>query len=346
MSQDQPKQPPEKPKSQVPGSKPEVGQSRSALQQLNHTLRQAWSRAQPVLRSQSIKVLRATIQVLEAVLTKLEAPPKTTSTEESKPVQSNATAASSESQAAPVTPSDPASGTPDQSTPVTSFKSVQDKFRPRLEQLQTWWNAILGKVRSWLPESTNQKLSDTALSGAIAGILVILLWTTSALFSGKPSPKIANVPPPQRIPAPDLTAPPELRVLEKPQPVEVSPPPPAGPVVTPSPMMLSPEQQGIADIQTQITEVGNQYANCLIQLVQTNFQAGHLTAKTSNSWYNLSSSQQDKLADELLKRAQKSNFNQLEIVDVQGTLLARSPVVGDNMVILQRQIASPELTTS
>jgi hypothetical protein len=52
---------------------------------------------------------------------------------------------------------------------------------------------------------------------------------------------------------------------------------------------------------------------------------------------NLKESQQDKLADEILRRSNELDFSKLEITDLKGTLLARSPVVGPNMVILKRQ---------
>lgn len=348
MSQDQPKPPPET-EPQTPEPKLTPSQFGSALQQVNQTLQQAWSRAQPVLRSQSIRALKATIQLLEAVLAKLEAtPPKGTSThgplESSEPT---ATGTAPESQAISLGTSEPTpEKLPERSMPVASLESFLTQLRPRLDQLQRWWSIALSKIRSWLPESVNQKFSDTTLTGAIAGILIILLWTTSALLPGKPSPKMATTPTPQRnLPVPDLIAPPELSAPEKSQPVNISPPPPA-PVVTPPPIVLSPEEQRIADIQTQVTEVGNRYADCLIQSVQTNVQAGRLTAKTSNNWYNLGSPQQDMLANELLNQAQKLTFRKLEIVDAQGRLLARSPVVGDSMVVLQRQIASPKLTPS
>ncbi len=345
MSQDQPNQPPTKTEPKTPAPKPKISQSESTLQKVGQTLRQAWSRAQPVLKAQSIKFLRATIRTLEGVLAKLEAPPKTISTAEiSTSTQPTATAESSESEVAPVASSAPASGAPDP-TPVSSPESMLDKLRPKLEQLQGWWNVALGKIRSWLPESL-QKLSDTALTGAVAGILVILLWTTSALLPGKPA-KVANVPPSQRdLPTTNLTAPPELSAPEKPQPVEVSPPPPE-PVATPSPTPeLSPEQQLIAEIQTQVTEIGNQYADRLIQSVQVNLPGSRLIVKASDNWYSLSPSQQDKLAGELLNQAQKRDLGKLEITDFQGTLLARSPVVGGNIVILKRQTPSPAVAAS
>lgn len=347
MSPDQPKQPkPTKIEPQTPTPRSE-GQFKSALQKLRQILQRTWSRTEPVLRSQSIKVLRVTIQTLEGALAKLEAPSKTAATEEPpKSAQPIANRESSESQpGSVVSPGSTSEELPERSSPA-SFESIADKLRPKLEQLQGWWNKTLGKIRSWLPESINQKLSNTALTGAIVGVLVILFWTTSALFPGKPS-RVASVPPSQpSLPATgDLTTPPELSAPENSQSVEVSPPSPE-PVATPSPILeLSPEQQLVADIQTQVTEIGNQYVDCLIQSVQANFQESRLVIKTSNGWYKLNSSQQDQLAGELLNRAQALDFSKLEIIDSQGALLARNPVIGTDMVILKRQ-SSPTLAAA
>jgi hypothetical protein len=58
--------------------------------------------------------------------------------------------------------------------------------------------------------------------------------------------------------------------------------------------------------------------------------------KISDIWYNLEKSQQDKLAAEILQRSQELNFIHLEIVDYQKKIIARSPVVGNEMIIFNR----------
>jgi len=125
-----------------------------------------------------------------------------------------------------------------------------------------------------------------------------------------------------------INAPPELKAPEQPQPVEVEPPP------TPE---LTPEQSLISAIQNQVAEVTQQYGNGLIRSIEANFLASRLIVKVNNGWYDLKESQQNKLADEILRRSKGLDFSKLEITDLNGTLLARSPVVGPNMVILKRQ---------
>ncbi|MBV8883094.1 MAG: hypothetical protein JO235_03715 [Chroococcidiopsidaceae cyanobacterium CP_BM_RX_35] len=285
MSQDQPNSQP--PLSSEPGaSQPETSQEPET--QLQPTA----NRAPTFLRAQSIKALRGTIQLLEGVLTKLEAEPPAT-----------------------------ARGTP-------SFWN----------KLQLGWSGALAKIRSLLPQNLSAKLSDTGLTAIIAAIATIAVWTTSTLLPGKPT-EVAIVPPETPVPTTEFTPPPELTSPAEPQPIEVLPPP----VPTPSPTLeLTPEQSLIASIQNQVAEITDQDANGLIQSIQANFRGSSLVIKVGDDWYSLKQSQQDKLAARMLERAKELDFSHLEVTDPQGILLARSPVVGNNMVILKRQTLDDE----
>lgn len=212
-----------------------------------------------------------------------------------------------------------------------------------LDQILNGWGAVLEKIRSFLPKNLSA-LSNTALTGIIAGIAVILVWTTSVLLPGKPQPAVvANVPDSEPAPTPTITPPPQLTAPTAPEPIEVAPSPVE---VTPSPepepspappVQLTPEQNLIASIQNQVAEISDRYADGLIQSIQANFEGSSLTVKVGDDWYNLKQSQQDKLAEKMLERSKELDFTHLEITDSQGKLLARSPVVGNEMVILKRQ---------
>jgi hypothetical protein len=92
----------------------------------------------------------------------------------------------------------------------------------------------------------------------------------------------------------------------------------------------------IAQIQDQVADVSDRYVNGLIQSVQANFRSSRLTVNAGDGWYALTEMQQDKLANELRDRAQQLNFVKLDLADSEGALLARSPVVGTEMVVLRR----------
>ena len=167
-----------------------------------------------------------------------------------------------------------------------------------LDKLQSGWSNALTKIRSLLPENLNQKLSNTVLTGIIAGIALTVVWTTSALLPGK-APDVANVPPSEQVPLVNITAPPELAAPAEPKPIEVIPQP--EPVPTPTPTIeLTPEQNLIASIENQVAEITNQYGNGLIQSIQANFEGSSLTVKVTQDWYTLLQSQQDKLAAQML----------------------------------------------
>jgi hypothetical protein len=234
-----------------------------------------------VLKVQTVKVLRFTIQLLEGAVEKLEAPPR-----------------------------------------AQPQPSVLEQLRPVLDSLWEGWLGVLRLVRSRLPASVSEKLPDWGLSGAIAGILALVLWTGSALLSPKPA-EVAQVPPS------GVQAPPELTAPEAPVPVE--------PVREPEPQ-LTPEQRLIAAIQEQVAEVTREYAEGLIQSIEANFQGSLLVVKVGDEWYNIAEKRQDKLAAEMFARAKQLDFSKLDITDTKGSLVARSPVIGGEMIIVKRRV--------
>jgi hypothetical protein len=283
--------------------------------------RQKANQSQPIWKTVIIGILRGTIEVLETAVVKLE------------------TAPPADSDAAP-----------------------------------SFWRGLLAKIRSLLPANLSTKLSDTALTGILAGIAVILVWTTSYVLTTKPA-EIATAPPAEEVPLPTPTvitlpepqpsaepippALPEPEVIPTPTPEpEVTLPPPIPepePEVTPTPIPapeptpaveLTPEEILIASIENQVAEVSDRFASGLIKSIQANFRTSNLTIKISNDWYTLKESQQDKLASEILQRSQELDFTHLEIVDFQDRLIARNPVVGNQMIIFQRRANSQEITSN
>ena len=222
-------------------------------------------------------------------------------------------------------------------------------------QVQQFWSAILAPIRFLLPINVSAKLSDLGLTSIIAGLLAVVVWTTT-LFSSPP-PQIAIIPPePVPVvttfePEPTVTNPPELIApVEESKPTEVIPTPeievtptpeievtPIPEEVEPTPKVeLTPEQSLIASIQEQITQEGDSISDGLIQSVQANFAGSSLVIQVKDDWFSLGQSEQDKLAQKLLNESQQLDFTHLEITDFQGDLLARSPVVGTNMIVFKR----------
>jgi uncharacterized small protein (DUF1192 family) len=286
--------------------------------------------AQPLVKQQGIKALKGTIRLLEQAVERLEAEPAL-----KQAPKSTAPAASTRSR-------------PGKRTQPLEAEPLQGQLQTIGRRLWRSWRGVLRQVRDRLPASINRKWSDQALTGAIVGGVVLLLWSTSILLPDRTQPTtVAKAPPAETVvPSPSpvstpIPIPPIVKAPEAPKPIESSPPP-VVPSPSPPPLKLTPEQTLIARIQNQVAAISNQYANGLVQSVQANFRSSRLIVHVSNGWYGLSRSQQDKLARELLSRSQNLDFLKLELVDDAGKLLARSPVVGTEMIILKRTTEAVE----
>ena len=202
-----------------------------------------------------------------------------------------------------------------------------------LEKVSLLWQSIVKLVRSLLPASLSQKLSDPMLNAAIAAILIVALGSTLNVLSGKPADKIAIGPSTN---LPDIVAPsapksafksklPDLVAPSAPKPVEIALPPP-----------LTPEQSLIVGIQNQVAEITNRLGGGLVKSIQANFVSSILIVKIAEDWYALSELEQNQLVNQMFKEANLLDFRNLEIRNVKGKLIARSPVVGSEMIILER----------
>ncbi len=219
----------------------------------------------------------------------------------------------------------------------------------KIAQVQRFWSKVLAPIRFLLPRNLSAKLSDLGLTGIIAGLLVVVLWIPT-LFSSPP-PQVAPIPnepvPVVTTPEPELNIPPEPELTpptEESKPIEVIPTPeievsPIAEEVEPTPVLkveLTPEQSLIASIQEQITKASDRISDGLIQSIRANFAGGNLVVQVKDDWYSLGQSEQAKLAQKLRDESQQLDFTHLEITDSQGNLLARSPVIGTNMIVFKR----------
>ncbi|WP_293354802.1 MULTISPECIES: hypothetical protein [unclassified Microcoleus] len=221
-----------------------------------------------------------------------------------------------------------------------------------LAKVGVLWQSIVRLVRSLLPASANAKLSDPILNASLAAILIVAIGLTVNSFSAKPPQKVAKAPIPAAQLSPtfdDFVAPPtakspeaianseptpakfksklpDLAAPKKPEPVEIIPPP------------LTPEQSLIAAIQTQVAEITNRLGGGLVKSVDADFSIGLLTVQVAEDWYKLSDVEQNQLARQMWKEANSLDFSKLQIANLEGKLIARSPVVGSEMIILERGI--------
>ena len=262
-----------------------------------------YQKNQPIWKTTIIQVLRGTIGVLETTVVKLET-----------------------------------------ETPADTQKKTNFLSR---------WDGFLRTFRLFLPSNISNNVSDTVLTGIFAVIFVVTIGISTFTFIPK-SAEVATVPPVEEVIPPKSVIEPEVIPTPVVEP-EVIPTPVVEPEVIPTPVIeteptpipvveLTPEQTLLAAIENQFSEISISVKNTkdkniisqLIKPLQANFRTSDLTVKISDIWYNLEKSQQDKLAAEILQRSQELNFIHLEVVDFQEKIIARSPVVGNEMIIFNR----------
>lgn len=203
-------------------------------------------------------------------------------------------------------------------------------------------NTVVQKIRGILPSSLNEMLPDTAIIVSAVGLVVVLLWGVVALSSSAPSESIAELPEP----APEMIDLEPVQIPATQTPSTQTPSTPIAPIVPTTPprkLRLSPEQKLIASIQKQVSQITEQYAEGLIQSLQVDFLAGRLRVTISEDWYDLEPERQDQVAAEVLERAHRLDFTKVEMVDNDAHTLARSPLIGDRMIIFQRVLSTGSL---
>jgi hypothetical protein len=139
------------------------------------------------------------------------------------------------------------------------------------------------------------------------------------------TPSVAAVPP--ATPAPTLAAQPIVPSVAATASTAPAPVKPSAPV-----KKLTAQEKLLASLQETAGDQGK-----LIATAQPNKAAGRLQVNLQSDWYQLDVAQQDQLAQTLFTKAQALKFRSLELLDGKGEILARSPVVGNEMVVLLRQ---------
>lgn len=222
------------------------------------------------------------------------------------------------------------------------------------------WNKGLAFLRQKLPANL-QELTDRFLTVLIITTVVVIYWFFSSLTSGKPA--AAKQPP---VPTkPVLTRPAPRPIAQRPtvapprapatatKPTTTYSPKPIPPVAKPSVTTPAPQTavapspapaMDLAEIQTQLASavagVG-EMGDGLVASVKTANANQQLKVSLGADWNSLSDAEQKAVAQKLWMRSQKLEFSKLELLDSSNTLVARSPVVGSNVFIVQ-QPAQPK----
>jgi hypothetical protein len=177
-----------------------------------------------------------------------------------------------------------------------------------------------GIANETIKDSENIKSSEVAneLTNKLTDSLPPMEKTNNDLIKNE---NIAT-PVPETIPRELITTEPDLPV-EKTQ-LEIEP------------VKFTPEQYLVISIKNQIADITNRYGGGMVDSIQVNFLSGLLVIQVTDDWYDLDKMAQNQLANNLFKQAQDLDFTKLQIADTTGKLVARSPVVGEQMIILAR----------
>jgi hypothetical protein len=190
---------------------------------------------------------------------------------------------------------------------------VIDQVLPSFNSLEHWWDRVLSSVRSLLPVSSSEKISDWVLTGILTGTVVALLLASVLIFfpNSAPVEEIAQVPPAS---------------LETEAIPEVTPPP-----------KLTPEQSLIAALQEALQDLTKQYPEGIVTGIRADFDSSRLIVTIDDGWYELSPTRQDQLADSIWQRSRGLDFKNMEMLSTEQSLVARNPVIGAEAIILERQ---------
>lgn len=219
------------------------------------------------------------------------------------------------------------------STPslVNSWEKLQenDAWKKTVTATAPIWRSMSG-IAGQVPLSDEVKkiLDKRAGSIALATLFSLLIILKPSHAHSQNLKKVAVNPPPISKSAPvklssdkkSLKKPPAVTDLVKPERGDVP---------------LTSEQIAIAKIQTQVSEVANKYGETLLGSVQTNFKRGRLIVALNDGWYKLEPTQQTQLVSDLQTRSRSLNFKKLMVADAENHLIARSPVTGDEVIILK-----------
>ncbi|MDJ0620269.1 MAG: hypothetical protein QNJ63_26615 [Calothrix sp. MO_192.B10] len=244
----------------------------------------------------------------------------------------------------PTKPTEVANITPSQETPpstmdreleITPTPSIKETPLPEPEVIPT-----PPVIATPVPEITpTPSIKETPLPEPEVIPTPPVIATPVPEVTPTPSTKETPLPEPEVIPTPTpVTQAPVPEITPTPSTEETSiPEPEPTPIFAPTKkVVLTPEQTLIAAIEERVAEISDRFASGLIKSIQANFRTSSLRVIIDDQWYSLPTSEQSKLAAEMLQRSQELDFSHLEIMDSQKRLIARNPVVGTEMIIFTK----------
>ncbi|HIK23079.1 MAG TPA: hypothetical protein IGQ16_05330 [Thermosynechococcus sp. M3746_W2019_013] len=201
-----------------------------------------------------------------------------------------------------------------------------------------WWQGM-GWVQRRLPSHLQERYNRTTLTGiAIALLLILLLLNPLRWFQSAARPTVKATHPPQ----PSVLVPPR----SAPSPTAATLAPPSAPIPEP-PLLPTPSAVAIAPSSTvsdsftvrqRLLAICDRYSNALDPTLTLTPSEQRLELVLANGWYDLSPTKQDQLAQNLWQTAHELGYEAIIVMDTEGHLLLRDPVVGENAIVVRRKL--------
>jgi hypothetical protein len=99
---------------------------------------------------------------------------------------------------------------------------------------------------------------------------------------------------------------------------------------------LSPEANRRLKLRQNLDLIANALVPQSIVGIRPNDRSQSLTITLNDAWYRSPEDTQTNLSNSLLVIAQGQGYSRLQLEDTEGSVVARNPVVGDGMIVVQR----------
>ena len=210
----------------------------------------------------------------------------------------------------------------------TSTKEAIAWLKPTWRKLRSAWQRILAGLRNRIPAAAN--LSDRVISLILIGILGLLLVILNSVR--QPSSAVEKSLD-GFSPEPTAISPSGQSALPKPK---FTPAVSSSEVPTTAPTQAI-DIERIGKIQAQLTDSSIYNASRVIDSVQADFTNNYLTLICNEDWFRLSNYDQTLLATQLMNQSTELSFQALHLQTPDGQLIARTPVIGNEMIIFLRE---------
>jgi hypothetical protein len=216
----------------------------------------------------------------------------------------------------PNSTSNPASQRPDSSfkvaedfwentpAPTQKIASPAPSTSPSLfDRAVGLWTALARQLYRLLPPPV-QKFTGIILSGILVAIVTFSIGTIDRLLASAPTTPS---------PAPIVAS----------KPTETIP-------STPSPEQLFAKSL-IAELDRSIGE----YPDDIVESISVDLPRDRLIVKVNPQWYAMAEDRQEDLAHRIWQQTRANQLTRLELEDLEGRTVARSPVIGDRAIVIR-----------